>query len=93
MKLLNRRERKLKKSPVIMQAIILLKKKKMLKKAQNRVLRVKQVILVPLKINLSPQKLKSSLKSQNRLPVVKIYPKYLSMNLEQRSSLTSKIEQ
>ena len=76
-----------------MQATLLLKKRKMPKKAQNKVLRAKQVTLVPLKINLSPQRLKSSLKSQNSLPVAKIYPKYLSMNQEQRSRLTLKIEQ
>ena len=76
-----------------MQAIILLKKKKMLKKALNRELRVKQVPLVPLKINLSPQRLKNSLKSQNNRPVAKIYLKYQSMNLEQRSRLILKIEQ
>ena len=76
-----------------MQAIILLKKKKMLKKALNRELRVKQVPLVPLKINLSLQRLKNSPKSQNSQQVAKIYPKYQSMNLEQRSKLILKIEQ
>ena len=85
-------ERELKKLPV-MQATILLKKKKMLKRVQNRVLKVKQVTLVPLKINLSPQRLKSSLKSRNSLRVAKIYLKYLSMNLEQKSRLILKIEQ
>ena len=92
MKLLNRSGRELKKLPV-MQATILLKKKKMLKRVQNRVLKVKQVTLVPLKINLSPQRLKSSLKSRNSLRVAKIYLKYLSMNLEQKSRLILKIEQ
>ena len=76
-----------------MRAIILLRKKRMLKKAQNRVLRVRQVTLVLLKINQSPQRLKSSLKSQNSLQVARIYLKCLSMNLEQRSRLTLKIEQ
>ena len=76
-----------------MQATLLPKKRKMLKKAQNKVLRAKQVTLVPLKINLSPQRLKSSLKSQNSPLATKIYPKYLSMNQEQRSNLISKIEQ
>ena len=76
-----------------MQAIILLKRKKMLKKAQNRELKDKRGPLVPLKINLSPQRHKSSLKSQNSPQAPKIYPKYLSMNLEQKSSLILKIEQ